>query len=70
MGIIFHIDKNSKGRVFVPWPGTVAHYVQTTATIRWEDFDFVWADAENKYASLGNGVLEGGVAVESPPLLH
>ncbi|KAM6535985.1 hypothetical protein FALCPG4_005508 [Fusarium falciforme] len=62
--------KNSKGRVFVPWPGTVAHYVQTTATIRWEDFDFVWADAENKYASLGNGVLEGGVAVESPPLLH
>ncbi|KAF5635014.1 flavin-containing protein [Fusarium tjaetaba] len=61
--------KNSKGKVFIPWPGTIPHYIQTTSLVRWEDFDFVWASLDNKYASLGNGVPKEGVAVESPPWL-
>lgn len=62
-------DKNSKGKVFIPWPGTIAHYIQCIDTIRWEDFDFVWANAANKYSSFGNGVPIEGVAPEVPPWL-
>ncbi|KAF5231962.1 hypothetical protein FANTH_13201 [Fusarium anthophilum] len=61
--------KSPKGKVFIPWPGTMPHYIQTTSLVRWEDFDFVWASLKNKYASLGNGVPKEGVAVESPPWL-
>ncbi|KAK5047677.1 hypothetical protein LTR84_006342 [Exophiala bonariae] len=61
--------KNSKGKVFIPWPGTIAHYVQCTEMIRWEDFDFTWADPSNKYSSFGNGVPLDGIAPECPPWL-
>ncbi|KEF62563.1 uncharacterized protein A1O9_00536 [Exophiala aquamarina CBS 119918] len=61
--------KNSKGKVFIPWPGTIAHYIQCIDTIRWEDFHFVWANPGNKYSSFGNGVPLGGVAPEVPPWL-
>jgi hypothetical protein len=54
--------------VFLPWPGTIMHYVRTTELIRWEDFDFVW-DSKNKYDSLGNGVTEEGFAPENFPWL-
>ena len=52
--------------MFIPWPGTVTHYIRTTSLIRWEDFDLVWANPENKYESLGNGITEESVAVDSP----
>lgn len=68
--IAIRTDKNSKGKVFAPWPGTISHYVQATSTVRWEDFDLSWADPENKYASFGNGILKEGVASASPPWLR
>ncbi|KAH6970615.1 hypothetical protein BKA56DRAFT_622291 [Ilyonectria sp. MPI-CAGE-AT-0026] len=64
------IDKNSKGKVFIPWPGTMVHYIRTTSLDRWEDFDFDWANAGNKYDSLGNGATGEGFAVDSPPWLR
>ncbi|KAG4431544.1 hypothetical protein IFR05_012979 [Cadophora sp. M221] len=60
--------KNSKGKVYVPWPGTILHYIQSVETIRWEDFDFCW-EKKNKYASLGNGAPVEGFALSPPPWL-
>ena len=57
------------GKVFIPWPGTILHYLRTTELLRWEDFDFEW-EHENKYASLGNGVTSEGFAAEHPPWLN
>lgn len=37
--------------------------------IRWEDFDFIWSNPNNKYSSFGNGVPVQGVAPEFPPWL-
>lgn len=47
----------------------MSHYIKTTELIRWEDFDFVFEDAKQKYASLGNGITEEGIAPEIPPWL-
>ncbi|CZR53618.1 related to monooxigenase [Phialocephala subalpina] len=52
--------KNTKGKVFIPWPGTISHFVATTEFIRWEDFEYVWEQG-NKYASLGNVVTKLGL---------
>ncbi|KAL2202390.1 monooxygenase [Sarocladium strictum] len=62
--------KNSAGKVFVPWPGTIYHFLQATSLVRWEDFDFKWSDPANKYASFGNGITKEGFAFESPPWLR
>lgn len=70
MGADEHIlDKTPEGKVFVPWPGTIYHYVKATELIRWEDFDFVWQSSDNKYASFGNGIPQEGISVEYPPWL-
>lgn len=64
------IDKNSKGKVYVPWPGTMLHYAETVKIVRWEDFDLTFENAKNKYASLGNGVTVNGFAPDSVPWLE
>jgi hypothetical protein len=43
---------NSAGKVFIPWPGTIYHFTKATEFVRWEDFDFVFKDPEQKYSSL------------------
>ncbi|CAP97906.1 Pc22g06180 [Penicillium rubens Wisconsin 54-1255] len=47
--------KNDNGKVIVPWPGTVLHYYAATEIVRWEDFDLVYENPDEKYASFGNG---------------
>lgn len=51
----WHIRKKAQGKVFIPWPGTELHFRATAEFIRWEDFDLVCEDPNQKYASLGNG---------------
>ena len=67
--LIHATDKDTKGKVYVPWPGTVYHYVKTVQLIRWEDFDFVFEDPKQKYTSLGNGVPPEGFAPSVLPWL-
>ncbi|KAK5271829.1 hypothetical protein LTR96_003657 [Exophiala xenobiotica] len=62
--------KDANGKVFIPWPGTILHYIHATSLVRWEDFDFVFENPHQKYASLGNGVPPEGFAPESPPWLR
>ncbi|KAJ5205949.1 hypothetical protein N7491_003427 [Penicillium cf. griseofulvum] len=52
--------KNDNGKVVVPWPGTVLHYYAATEIVRWEDFDLVYENPDEKYASFGNGVTIDG----------
>ena len=60
-------DKNDEGKVYIPWPGTIYHFMRATELIRWEDYDFVFDDPEQKYLSLGNGITKEKFAAEIPP---
>ncbi|KAJ5762289.1 uncharacterized protein N7511_005671 [Penicillium nucicola] len=59
--------KNENGKVIVPWPGTVLHYYAATEIIRWEDFDLVYQNAGDNYASFGNGVTAVGFVPDQFP---
>ncbi|KAH7304640.1 monooxygenase [Rhexocercosporidium sp. MPI-PUGE-AT-0058] len=59
--------KNSRGKVIIPWPGTIYHFMKTTEIIRWEDYDFVFQDPEQKYSSLGNGITREKFTADIPP---
>lgn len=61
------LDKNSRGKVIVPWPGTVLHYYAATEIVRWEDFDLEYENPAEKYASFGNGVTTDGFVPEQFP---
>ncbi|KAI2730638.1 hypothetical protein CBS147332_2490 [Penicillium roqueforti] len=63
-------DKNDNGKVVVPWPGTVLHYYAATEIIRWEDFDLVYENPDEKYASFGNGVTVDGFVPDHFPWVH
>ena len=65
-----HTDKNENGKVIVPWPGTVLHYYAATEIVRWEDFDFVYQNPEDKYGSFGNGVTAVGFVPDQFPWVH
>ncbi|KAI3129808.1 hypothetical protein CBS147326_6257 [Penicillium roqueforti] len=62
--------KNDNGKVVVPWPGTVLHYYAATEIIRWEDFDLVYENPDEKYASFGNGVTVDGFVPDHFPWVH
>ncbi|KAJ5961998.1 hypothetical protein N7501_006939 [Penicillium viridicatum] len=62
--------KNDNGKVVVPWPGTVLHYYAATEIVRWEDFDLVYENPDEKYASFGNGVTIDGFVPNHFPWLH
>lgn len=63
-------DKNDNGKVVVPWPGTVLHYYAATEIVRWEDFDLVYENPDDKYASFGNGVTSDGFVPNNFPWVH
>jgi hypothetical protein len=63
-------DKNDNGKVIVPWPGTVLHYYAATEIVRWEDFDLVYENPDEKYASFGNGVTIDGFVPSRFPWVH
>lgn len=54
----------------VPWPGTVLHYYAATEIIRREDFDLVYENPDEKYASFGNGVTVDGFVPDHFPWVH
>ncbi|KAJ5597825.1 hypothetical protein N7537_007909 [Penicillium hordei] len=62
--------KNDNGKVVVPWPGTVLHYYAATEIVRWEDFDLVYENPDEKYASFGNGVTIDGFVPNHFPWVH
>ncbi|KAJ9484256.1 hypothetical protein VN97_g9131 [Penicillium thymicola] len=62
--------KNDNGKVVVPWPGTVLHYYAATEIVRWEDFDLVYENPDEKYASFGNGVTIDGFMPNHFPWVH
>ncbi|KAJ5415713.1 hypothetical protein N7465_004408 [Penicillium sp. CMV-2018d] len=62
--------KNDNGKVVVPWPGTVLHYYAATEIVRWEDFDIVYENPDEKYASFGNGVTIDGFVPNHFPWVH
>jgi hypothetical protein len=53
--------------VVVPWPGTYLHFIQATSFVRWEDFDLIFEDPKQKYASFGIGATREGFSPEFPP---
>ncbi|KAJ6189336.1 hypothetical protein N7519_004244 [Penicillium mononematosum] len=61
---------NDNGKVIVPWPGTVLHYYAATEIVRWEDFDLVYENPDEKYASFGNGVTIDGFVPNRFPWVH
>ncbi|KAJ5544974.1 hypothetical protein N7535_006639 [Penicillium sp. DV-2018c] len=62
--------KNAKGKVIVPWPGTVLHYYAATEIVRWEDFELNYENPDDKYGSFGNGVTADGFVPNKFPWLH
>ncbi|KAK7990699.1 hypothetical protein PG990_014979 [Apiospora arundinis] len=62
--------KTGKGKVIVPWPGTVLHHYKATEIVRWEDFDLRFQDESMKYGSFGNGITSEGFAYKEIPWLH
>ncbi|KGO78366.1 hypothetical protein PITC_068290 [Penicillium italicum] len=68
--ILSGTDKNDNGKVVVPWPGTVLHYYAATEIVRWEDFDLVYENPDDKYASFGNGVTIDGFVPNHFPWVH
>lgn len=62
---------NSEGPVYALWPGSCLHAVRTLTDPRWEDFNFIKAEARNsnRFDYLGNGTtleeaLEHGECVQ------
>lgn len=46
--------KDGKTKVIGPWPGSGPHYMETIATPRYEDFEYVY-QSSNPFQFLGNG---------------
>ncbi|KAG6001588.1 hypothetical protein E4U21_004072 [Claviceps maximensis] len=58
-----------RGKVIVPWPGTILHYYAATEIVRWEDFELQFQNKAQKYASFGNGITEKGFTPDMLPWL-
>jgi hypothetical protein len=54
----------------VPWPGTYLHYSQAVRIVRWEDYDLVFEDPEQKFGSFGNGISSDGIGSDNVPWLN
>ncbi|KAI4599565.1 hypothetical protein KJ359_002012 [Pestalotiopsis sp. 9143b] len=62
--------KRPNGKVIVPWPGTILHYYAATEFVRWEEYDLVFEEEDQKCASFGNGVTIDGFKPEQVPWLR
>ncbi|KIW77161.1 hypothetical protein Z517_09607 [Fonsecaea pedrosoi CBS 271.37] len=47
--------KNPAGQVTAVWPGSVPHYIETMERPRFEDYDWNYLTASNRWSFLGNG---------------
>ncbi|CAD0092407.1 unnamed protein product [Aureobasidium mustum] len=48
-------NANPTGKISALWPGSTLHYLECLASPRYEDYEFSYFSATNRFAYLGNG---------------